>query len=63
MASERDTLTLLAGAEALLCFLACLAYFERPDELQRHETALYVWPWLHPEEGEEEDLRVSRCHT
>lgn len=68
MASERDTLTLLAGAEALLCFPACLTYFQRPDKLQRHETPLYVWPQLHPGEGEEdrpvsEQVIRSQSHT
>lgn len=33
----------LAGAETLLCFLACLTYFLRPDKLQRHEARLYVF--------------------
>lgn len=51
MARERDMLTPLAGAETLLCFLACLTYFLRPDKLQRHETRLYVWPGLHPGKG------------
>lgn len=51
VAPERDMLTPLAGAETLLCFLACLTYFLRPDKLQRHETRLYVWPGLHPGEG------------
>ena len=42
MARERDTLALLVGTETLLCFLACLTYFHRPDKLQCHETRLYV---------------------
>lgn len=33
----------LAGAETLLCLLACLTYFLRPDKLQRHEARLYVF--------------------
>lgn len=59
---------MLAGAEALLCFPACLTYFQRPDKLRRYETPLYVWPGPHPGEGEEErpvseQVIRSQCHT
>lgn len=68
MADERDTFTLLASVEELLCLLACLTYFLRPDKLQHHETPLYVWPQLHPREGEEErpaseQVIRSQSHT
>lgn len=64
-------LTLLVGAETLLCFLACLTYFQRPDKLQHHETLLYVWPQLHPREGRvdseespfSEQVICPQCHT
>lgn len=71
VACERDMLTLLVGAETLLCFLACLTYFQRPDKLQHHETLLYVWPQLHPREGRvdseespfSEQVICPQCHT
>lgn len=63
-------LTLLVGTETLLCFLACLTYFQRPDKLQLHETLLYVWPQLHPREGRvgseerpvSEQVMCPQCH-